>query len=383
MNTAMPQPSASPTWEATRAALRAALSPVDFETWFAVATAHVEQGEDGRWTLALASPTKLHTTRIREDFLEVLTQVWSHVAPDGKLVLTEQSKPEAEQQWQRQFESQTGPASQGTGGAAASGQVLLPAWADSRRATASAVFRSALFPALARGHRKFVKNQKIFSTRGVDVFFTGEQFDQSDLDVYLEILHLLKDQPLGTECTFTAYELLKALGRDTGYSQHLWLYSVLIRLTACAVDITDHQAHYFGPLLEGGTKDKLTKAYTIRVNPEFAALFKRSWSSLDRAQRRMLRGNPTAQSLHSYYSGHVVPGPHEFATLAGIAGVNNSNKGQEKARIIKAHKEMKEMGFLKGYEVTGDTIQAQINHTPSQNRHLARTIMKERKRRGK
>jgi len=232
--------------------------------------------------------------------------------------------------------------------------IHLPTWADTRRATASAVFRSALFPALARGRRQYVKNQKIFSTRGVEIFFTGEQFDQSDLDVYLEILHLLKDQPSGTDCTFTAYGLLKALGRSTGYRNYLWLHSVLIRLTACAVDITDHQKRYFGSLLEGGTKDEITKSYTIRVNPEFAALFKRAWSSLDREQRNLLRGNPTAQALHAYYSGHAAPGAHEFATLAGIAGVNNrNNKRVEKTRLIKTHEQMKATGFLKE-ELRGD-----------------------------
>ena len=135
--------------------------------------------------------------------------------------------------------------------------------------------------------------------------------------------------------------------------------------------------------MEGGIKDELTKYYTIRVNPEFAALFKQSWSSLDREQRMQLRGNPTAQSLHAYYSSHAAPGAHEFATLAGIAGVNNRNKREVKARIITAHEQMKATGFLESYEVSGDTIQAQINHTPSQNRHLARKIIKERKRRGK
>lgn len=177
--------------------------------------------------------------------------------------------------------------------------LLRPQWADTRRATASAVFRSALFPALGRGQRQYLERQKIFSTRGVEVFFTGKQFDQSDLDVYLEILHLLKDIP-SRKCCFTAYGLLKALGRSTGYKDHQWLHSVLIRLTACAVDMTDGTKRYFGPLLEGGIKDEITKHYTIRVNPDFAALFKRSWSSLEHEQRRQLKGNPTAQALHAY-----------------------------------------------------------------------------------
>jgi TrfA protein len=264
--------------------------------------------------------------------------------------------------------------------APAQGQLILfPEWADTRRAAASAVFRSALFPALARRQRQYFERKKIFSTRGVEIFFTGKQFDQSDLDVYLEILHILKDQPSGTNCTFTAYGLLKAIGRSTGYKDHQWLHSVLIRLTACAVDMTDGTKRYFGSLLEGGVKDEITKHYTIRVNPEFAALFKRSWSSLDHEQRKQLRGNPTAQALHAYYSSHAAPGSHEFKTLAAIAGLANSAMRNSKKRIIKAHELMKETGFLKGYEITDGTIKAQVNHTLSQNRHIAGKIIKTHK----
>lgn len=265
---------------------------------------------------------------------------------------------------------------------ATTGQLILfPQWADTRRATASAVFRSALFPALGRGQRQYLERQKIFSTRGVEVFFTGKQFDQSDLDVYLEILHILKDQPSGTDCTFSAYGLLKAIGRSTGKRNHKWLHSVIGRLTACFVDMTDGRNRYFGSLLDGGTKDEDTKRYVIAVNPKFAALFKHSWSSLDHEQRRKLKGSPTAQALHAYYSGHVAAGAHNFETLAGIAGLHNSNKRMSKERIIKAHELMKETGFLKGYEVTGDTIRTYANHTPSQNRHIAGKIIKERKKR--
>jgi hypothetical protein len=158
---------------------------------------------------------------------------------------------------------------------------------------------------------------------------------------------------------------------------------VLTRLCGGVVDITEGGKRYFGQLLQGGVKDEITKHYTIRVHSGFAALFKHSWSSLDHEQRKQLRGNPTAQALHAYYSGHAAPGAHEFQTLAGITGVNNSNKRQEKARLIKAHALMQETGFLKGYEVTGGTIRAQINHTPSQNRHIAGKIIKSRKKREK
>jgi len=261
--------------------------------------------------------------------------------------------------------------------------ILFPQWADTRRASASAVFRSALFPALGRGKRQYLKEKKIFSTRGLNVFFTGEQFEQSDLDVYLEILHVLKEQPSGTECTFSAYGLLKAIERSTGKRNYKWLHSVIGRLTACFVDITDGQNRYFGSLLDGGTKDENTKHYIIAVNPRFAALLKDSWSSLDHEQRKLLRGNPTAQALHAYYSGHAGAGAHEFETLAGIAGLNNSATRNSKKRIIQAHELMKEKGFLKDYEITGSTLRAFPNYTPSQNRYIAGKIIKSRKKREK
>lgn len=63
--------------------------------------------------------------------------------------------------------------------------IEFPQWPDDRRATAQAVFRSALFPAMGfKGGRPFLKEERLCSVEGVEVFFTGERFDQSDLDVY-------------------------------------------------------------------------------------------------------------------------------------------------------------------------------------------------------
>lgn len=158
---------------------------------------------------------------------------------------------------------------------AKAGQLVeFPKWADTRRAAPNAVFRSALFPALNfKAGRPFLKGKKLGSVEGVTVFFTGEQFDQSDLDVYLELLNLARKHPLGTECEFSAYAILKALGRNTGNTDHQWLHAVLIRLRGGTVDMTDHKTRYFGGLIEGGFKDEITKHYRIIINPRFAALF--------------------------------------------------------------------------------------------------------------
>lgn len=252
--------------------------------------------------------------------------------------------------------------------------IPFPQWTNGRRAAPCAVFRSALFPALKRQKRRFLKEQQIAAVDGVKVFFTGEQFDQSDLDVYLELLHIMKEQPSGTECTFSAYSLLKALGRSIGKANRKWLHSVIIRLRSGTVDMTDHNKRYFGGLIEGGVKDEITKHYTLSLNSKFAALFRAAWASLEHEQRRRLGQNPTAKALHAYYSTHAAPGPHRFDTLAAIAGLTDKNPRKVKMKIKAAHDLLASegIGFLSGYEINSNTIQAYINQTGGQLAHIAR-----------
>jgi TrfA protein len=255
--------------------------------------------------------------------------------------------------------------------------IQLPLWPDSRQGIPNAIVRSALFPTLnSQEGRPFLKDQIIASVRGITMNFTGEQFDQSDLDVYLELLDLVAAYPLGTQCGFSAYGMLKRLHRQTGNSDHKWLHSVLIRLCGGVTDITDHKKRYFGQLLHGGIKDELTKHYRVAINPQFAALFGYGmWSTIDRQQRRQLGRNWTAKALHAYYSTHVSPSSHRFETLASIIGLHDKKKRQLRTRIIGAHERMKEIGFLRGYKANDTAIKALIRPNHSQARHLGKKII--------
>ncbi|MBV8453050.1 MAG: TrfA family protein [Deltaproteobacteria bacterium] len=255
--------------------------------------------------------------------------------------------------------------------------IQLPLWPEARRAAPNAVFRSALFPALHLGEeRQFLDNERIASVRGIDVFFTGKRFDQSDLDVYLELLDLARAHPLGAECTFSAHGMLKRLHRTTGLSAYQWLHKVLIRLSGGVVDITDHKKRYFGTLIEGGLKDEITKHYRITINPKFLALFGFGlWSSIDREQRYAIgHRKAIAKALHAYYSTHAAPGAHGFDTLATIVGLQDKAKRRQRARLIEAHKLLVKVGFLRGYMVSEDgrAITTDPKPTSGQARHLVK-----------
>jgi hypothetical protein len=264
--------------------------------------------------------------------------------------------------------------------------IQLDFWEDGKRAGPNAIFRSAVFPALNnKQSRRYLKEQYLFSVSGVEVIFTGEQFDQSDLDVYLELLNLARPFPLGTPVKFSAYGILKALGRSTGNANHKWLHSVLIRLRSGTLDLADHKKRYFGGLIEGGFKDEITRHYEITINPQFAVLFGFGmWATIDRVQRYALGRNAVAKSLHAYYSTHAAPDAHSFETLAGIAGLTDKRARRIRATIKAAHDLLKsaQIGFLKDYETKDNTISAYIRHTPGQNRHIIRKIIKSRKKQG-
>ena len=256
--------------------------------------------------------------------------------------------------------------------------VMLKPWSDDKRAAPNAVFRSALFPALnTKQRRRYVQNHKVYSVGGLDVIFTGQQFDQSDLDVYLEVLNFAKAVPLGQSVRFSAYAMLKALGRCTGKSDHIWLHSVLVRLRGGTVEMVTGKGRYFGGLIEGGIRDDITKHYDVTINPNYAVMFGFGlWSSIDLDQRRALEQNSTAKALHAYYSTHAAPGLHRYDTLAQIAGLDGKNKTAVKNSLIRAHEELKRVGFLVSYDAKPNGIEVVINMTEGQQRHAIKKITK-------
>jgi Replication initiator protein A len=103
---------------------------------------------------------------------------------------------------------------------------------------------------------------RIGSLQGVSVRYTGEQLDQSDLDVWEQAVHLARRHPLGNVCHFTAYAFLKALGRNTGKSQYEWLDDVIDRLVACDVILQTKDKEYGGNLIATWRRDKTTAIFS-------------------------------------------------------------------------------------------------------------------------
>ena len=235
--------------------------------------------------------------------------------------------------------------------------IQLPLWPEPKRGTPNSFIRSALFAAIQSKDRVFLKEATLASQKGITVKFTGEQLNQEDLSVWETFAHLARQHPLGHLSEFTAHGLLKSLGMHTGLSQHKQLHSTIIRLTACAVEITHEGKTYFGPLVKSGLKDELTSHYRIELNRELIRLYgENQWTALDWQQRQGLRGKHLAQALHAFYSSHRQPFPIKLDTLRSYVGSKNFQKAGFKVKLRAALDELVKIGFLSGYAIDGDIV---------------------------
>ncbi len=235
--------------------------------------------------------------------------------------------------------------------------VQLPLWPEPKRGAPNSFIRSALFAAIQSKDRQYMKEALLASQDGIVIKYTGEQLNQSDLDVWETIVHLAREQPLGTFCSFTAHGLLKALGLPTGNSQHKQLHSTIIRLTACAVEVTHEGKTYFGPLIKSGAKDDMTRHYGVELNKGIIHLFgENQWTALDWQQRQNLRGQPLAQALHAFYSSHRQPFAVKLETLKAYTGSRNKQAASFKRQVKLALQELVDVGFLASFEVDDSLV---------------------------
>ena len=237
------------------------------------------------------------------------------------------------------------------------GVIYLPTWREDRRGSPNSFLRSALFAAIQSKDRLDLKKAEIFSQEGITVTYTGEQLNQEDMTVWLALVDLMKKDPLGTECKFTAHEILKHMGLEIGGSGYERLNDAIVRMIACAVVIETSTQTYMGSVIHGCVIDKRTKLYKLNLNRHLIKLFgDNDWTAINWEQRKLLRNKPLCLKLHDYYSSHKQPLPVSLEFLSSITGSVNKQKADFKRKIKIALEELVKIGFLRSYSIEGDIV---------------------------
>ncbi|WP_158597835.1 plasmid replication initiator TrfA [Noviherbaspirillum saxi] len=239
--------------------------------------------------------------------------------------------------------------------------IQLPLWENQVRGLPNPLARSALFSVARQNEpRQHLKERPITSVKGVEIFYTGEELRQDDEDVFLNLVHLARSQPLGHEVSFTAYSMLKSMGWPTSSPSYERLRLCILRLTANAVEIRfdagSGKRGYGGTLVQEFTfKDETDRQWKVRLNPKLITLFGAdAYTQLDWRQRLKLR-SPLAKWLHGFYFTHREPFGYKVETLKGLCGSSAQQLYHFRNGLKKALDLLVEQGFLKSWKIDSMT----------------------------
>ena len=233
----------------------------------------------------------------------------------------------------------------------------LPFWSQDFRGLPNALARSALFGVahLRKGERKDFKRAELASTHGIRLVYTGEELRQDDEDVFLQVLHLAKEQQLGEDIKFTANSMIVALGWSRNSESYERLSICMNRMKATALVLTVDRPNgdrmsFTGSLLgefswrEKGTSDPL-REWVVSLEKNIVKLFAPDAYSLLNWKTRMDLP-PLAKWLHSFYSTHKVPFPHKVETLHKLTASETKELRMFRSKLKTALALLVERGFF-------------------------------------
>lgn len=237
----------------------------------------------------------------------------------------------------------------------------LPLWPEGRRAIPNLFVRSALFNARNKNTpRKFLKEAPIFviGDHG-SITYTGEELRQDDETVWLQLINLAKDVPLGSAIEFTPYEFLKGMGWAISGRAYIRLREILTRLQATSLKAYSTQLEQgvslsMLPKFEWRDRGSNTilKMYKVTIAEELLHLFSGNRYTRLEWQQRLSLPTGIATWLHGYFASHRDNFPILLSTIRHGSGLETANTKHLKASIQEALNHLRTAGFIDSFTVT-------------------------------
>lgn len=255
----------------------------------------------------------------------------------------------------------------------------LTLWVDAVRGAPNEIVRSALFSAKNRNTPRVNLKRALVAVIGDgELTYTGEELRQDDETVWLQLIHLARENGLATPFEFTPYSFCKALGWPMTGQSYSRLEACMTRLQATSLKITSARlGNEVSLSMLPGFQAKRRKdgdggLWTVRMHDELVFLFSEFQYTRVEWQRRLMLPEGLATWLHAYYASHREPFSVRVETLAVGAGLMHEHeipdesqlddgtlkaKFKERLRdvkklMVKALDALKKSGFLSDFEVT-------------------------------
>jgi len=252
--------------------------------------------------------------------------------------------------------------------------IQFPLFPEETRPVTNDVARSALFSCVQGKDRRMLEDTLIVAVNGVEIRFTGRQFNQDDHDLLMQLVFMAKHKPLGEYVTIPARAILKGLGRGTGGKDHEQLRADITRLVAGTVSLSNSRAEYIGHLVDYAGQDKASRYWIYQFNPKLRALYDPSMYTLvEWEQRKKLRGKDLARWLHLNIVSHAAMLPYSVAKLHELSGSQTSALWKFRQLLRNALNNLVAEGVIEAWEIDDNDL-VHIHRgkaiSDSQRRHL-------------
>lgn len=237
-------------------------------------------------------------------------------------------------------------------------QTMLPFWPEGTRRVPNLILRNALF-GVSKDREFYGPMRLVASLEGHTVKVT-ERLNQYDLDNLEMLLHLQREQPLGSRVAFTGHGFLKAMGRGTSGKHHKELHEDLTRLARATVEIrwTNERKSYTGSLVSGFARDEDTGTFVVTFNQDMMRLYEAGSTQIDWDQRLQLGKSFLAKWLQVFYTSHDVPYAMKVDTLREQSGSDSPLR--EFRRMLKvALDKLVDIGLLSSWTIEKDLVKVQ------------------------
>jgi hypothetical protein len=244
----------------------------------------------------------------------------------------------------------------------------LAFWPDDKRAMPGDFIACALFSCLQGKDSDYVERQTLASINGLSVSFTGRRLTQVHADVWEAIMHLSRQLPEGSHVRFSARQLLRLMGRQTGGKQRDDLDLWINQLTATSVVIHDEKKHqrFRGSLLPRSAEktDEDDTLYSVDINRDLAKVLSANANLflVDWEKRRQLQQKPLAAWLQRHFSRFQKP--LAVAELYRLSGSTTKRLVDFRKQLRAALADLQTVGVLTGWRIdeANDTVHVALEH---------------------
>lgn len=244
-----------------------------------------------------------------------------------------------------------------------------------RYALPNSFARGGLFAAVKDGNKRvMMREEPIHSLSSYEILYTGDQLNQSDLDVLMALITQSRQQPLGDVVTFTAYSILRRMGWNVNAEGYSRLRESLLRLQRAQVQVKQlrkgkrpisYTGSFINNFLEADERaidrsgdHQVSKSHwTLRIDAGLSCLFGDEDVTLGLWYlRTKLDGrSPLAQYLMTFFMTHREPLPLSVGKIKELSGSKEKNESNFIYRLENALRKLVQIGFLKSYAIEGSS----------------------------